>query len=68
MGTVHHPGTPERAAAERDIKRIRDELRDRLDRCDAGEDGYAEAALRWLALEGHADAVNEALDETGAPA
>ena len=49
--------------AERDLARIRNELRDRLDRCDDHDQG---AALGWLS-DNHPDLVNEALDETGAP-
>lgn len=49
-------------AAARDTARVRAELRVRMDRW--GVD--FEAALRWLANE-NPDAVNEALDEIGAP-
>ena len=50
-------------AAEADLARIRNELRDRLDRCDPFDH---EAALRQLAHD-LPDEVNEALDTTGAP-
>ena len=52
-----------RANAEADLARIRNELRDRLDRCDPFDH---EAALRQLAHR-DPDLVNEALDTTGAP-
>lgn len=47
-------------------KRVRDELRDRLDRAGAADPGYFEGALRLLAAE-QPDLVNDALDQNGAP-
>ena len=61
-GVLHEIGcTP--TAIERDLARIRAELRDRLDRCTDADRG---AAFGWLA-DNHPDLVREALDETGAP-
>lgn len=51
-----------KARIDADNKRIRNELRDRLDRLD---DPHIDAALRWLANE-VPDAVNDALNETEA--
>lgn len=46
-----------------DLVRIYAELRDRLARCTDHDQGLA---FGWL-CDNHADLVNEALDETGAP-
>jgi hypothetical protein len=64
---MNYTFTPEALAAQRkaDRKRVRAELRDRIDHCrEVGVD--FEDVLRWIANE-NPDLVTEALDEAGAP-
>ena len=64
---VCHPDCQTCANRIRDTKRVQAELRDRINRLNDLDPAWLVDALRWLAQYGHADLVNEALDETGAP-